>query len=469
MSALHRRAADAATLSRRRARRPAPYSSAAIPQGGGRLGDSVAGRRAVATDNMRRSPAPPAGRRRRDGRHIRYAVLAGREPADKLVQVLLRARDRENAGNALQSELVGSELANGELRLSFTTQLSVADPDEFEKQRGYRELIRRTTARTTLGATAAASRRLRCVLGERAQARLGGGGARRGDAGELQVGRVDMLFTSTLKTTLRSRRYSQGWCPSVRPTRPDRLRVNEDVRQPGTCHCAHASGTSSQITRRPPAAAPRLEPLSHAVIVAMSSPVSRGARHVLPPAALRIVPTPPQILHVDPGWSSSYSNRRRHTGTIWSPPPPPLPAEPGLTTTWSARRLARRGIAVVHVEERGRARGASRAAGAGAARLQTLARRAAAEGATGRWRAQPRARRMRRRRPGETFVGSGAPVVARTTCRAAADCSRRGPHVTASRESTPSKRRPPAAPPPCAFGARCSRRWRCAPRARRRR
>ena len=28
------------------------------------------------------------------------AVLAGREPADKLVQVLLRARDRENAGNA---------------------------------------------------------------------------------------------------------------------------------------------------------------------------------------------------------------------------------------------------------------------------------------------------------------------------------------------------------------------------------
>lgn len=82
------------------------------------------------------------------------AVLAGREPADKLVQVLLRARDRENAGNALQSELLGSELANGELRLSFSTQLSVADPDELEKQRGYRELVRRTTARTTLGATA---------------------------------------------------------------------------------------------------------------------------------------------------------------------------------------------------------------------------------------------------------------------------------------------------------------------------
>ena len=122
------------------------------------------------------------------------AVLAGREPADKLVQVLLRARDRENAGNALQSELLGSELANGELRLSFSTQLSVADPDELEKQRGYRELIRRTTARTTLGATAGGQPAL-VVLGERAQARLGGGGAAaRGDGGELQVGRVDILF-----------------------------------------------------------------------------------------------------------------------------------------------------------------------------------------------------------------------------------------------------------------------------------
>ena len=85
------------------------------------------------------------------------AVLAGREPADKLVQVLLRARDRENAGGTrcrASSSAPSSPTASSAQLLD--AALGGRPERELEKQRGYRELIPapRTTARTTLGATA---------------------------------------------------------------------------------------------------------------------------------------------------------------------------------------------------------------------------------------------------------------------------------------------------------------------------
>ena len=73
-------------------------------------------------------------------------------PAKEVANFLLRARDRDASSGALQSELLDSALSSdGVLTFYGDTELPVKDPDELEKQRGVRKLIRRTAAKAVLG------------------------------------------------------------------------------------------------------------------------------------------------------------------------------------------------------------------------------------------------------------------------------------------------------------------------------
>ncbi|KAL1508400.1 hypothetical protein AB1Y20_004510 [Prymnesium parvum] len=72
-------------------------------------------------------------------------------PAQSTGMLLTRARDRDATAGALQSELRSCVSSEGKLRLSLQTVLPVADPDELERQRGVRQLIRRTSAVAQLG------------------------------------------------------------------------------------------------------------------------------------------------------------------------------------------------------------------------------------------------------------------------------------------------------------------------------
>ena len=81
------------------------------------------------------------------------AALGGRESFTRL---LLRKRDREASAGALQSVLLSnSDLANGKLTWSCTTEVPVADPEELYKQRGVRSINRKTVAASFLGLTPA--------------------------------------------------------------------------------------------------------------------------------------------------------------------------------------------------------------------------------------------------------------------------------------------------------------------------
>ena len=69
-----------------------------------------------------------------------------------VAEMLIRERDRE-ASQVGRSQLRGTpELTPSEvLRFSLETNLPVADPDALEKERGVRELVRRTVARSEVG------------------------------------------------------------------------------------------------------------------------------------------------------------------------------------------------------------------------------------------------------------------------------------------------------------------------------
>ena len=83
------------------------------------------------------------------------AALTDLGSAEDVARLLLRNRDREASSGTLLSELVDAAYASdGSLRFSFLTPLAVADPDELEKQRGVRELKRRSSAVAQLGAIA---------------------------------------------------------------------------------------------------------------------------------------------------------------------------------------------------------------------------------------------------------------------------------------------------------------------------
>ncbi len=80
-----------------------------------------------------------------------FAALGAPE---KAVLLLLRARDREASAGALESTLLSSKLEEAKLRFEFDTPLPVSDPDALFEQRGVRQLIRRTTATSTIGSVA---------------------------------------------------------------------------------------------------------------------------------------------------------------------------------------------------------------------------------------------------------------------------------------------------------------------------
>ena len=75
----------------------------------------------------------------------------GTSSIDGLTRALLRKRDRESSSGALTSVLSSSDLASGRLSWTASTELSVADPEELYKQRGVRQLIRKTVAVSVLG------------------------------------------------------------------------------------------------------------------------------------------------------------------------------------------------------------------------------------------------------------------------------------------------------------------------------
>ena len=77
--------------------------------------------------------------------------LASLGTPQEVATLLTRARDRDASSGALQSELKSFTLSEGKLRMNLETKLPVADPDELERQRGVRQLIRRTTAIALLG------------------------------------------------------------------------------------------------------------------------------------------------------------------------------------------------------------------------------------------------------------------------------------------------------------------------------
>jgi len=76
--------------------------------------------------------------------------LADLGSARAVAEILVRARDRE-AKAATASEMTSAAFdADGSLRFSFLSPLAVADPDELERQRGVRELKRRSSATARL-------------------------------------------------------------------------------------------------------------------------------------------------------------------------------------------------------------------------------------------------------------------------------------------------------------------------------
>lgn len=86
-------------------------------------------------------------------KHRSSAVNSLAQIADtpkELAALLLRARDRETSNGVRESKLLDFSLSEGKLHFLFETPLPVADPDELEKQRGVRQLIRRTSAASTL-------------------------------------------------------------------------------------------------------------------------------------------------------------------------------------------------------------------------------------------------------------------------------------------------------------------------------
>ena len=75
------------------------------------------------------------------------AALQDLGSASTVARLLLRNRDRETSSGALTSELLDARFeSDGCLRFSFLTPLPVADPDALEKERGIRELKRRSSA-----------------------------------------------------------------------------------------------------------------------------------------------------------------------------------------------------------------------------------------------------------------------------------------------------------------------------------
>tara|TARA_B100000513_G_scaffold148261_1_gene68962 strand:- start:21 stop:605 length:585 start_codon:yes stop_codon:yes gene_type:complete len=75
--------------------------------------------------------------------------------APETSRLLLRKRDRETSAGGLESDLLSFDDKDPEvLRLEFATPLPVSDPDELEKQRGVRQLRRRTVSKSTLGKAA---------------------------------------------------------------------------------------------------------------------------------------------------------------------------------------------------------------------------------------------------------------------------------------------------------------------------
>jgi len=83
-------------------------------------------------------------------------TLEGLGSAKELALLLLRARDRDGSSGALQSVLNSSQYANGRLEFQYSTESPVADPDALEKERGVRQLIRRTAAASVLGSVPSA-------------------------------------------------------------------------------------------------------------------------------------------------------------------------------------------------------------------------------------------------------------------------------------------------------------------------
>lgn len=77
-------------------------------------------------------------------------------PAGELAKLLARQRDREQGGGLI-SEVVSFSADGGRLLFELATELPVANPDELEKQRGIRRLIRRTAAVALLGSVPGAS------------------------------------------------------------------------------------------------------------------------------------------------------------------------------------------------------------------------------------------------------------------------------------------------------------------------
>ena len=83
-------------------------------------------------------------------------VLGGGS-TDGLTRALLRRRDRDASSGALTSKLLSFELSGARLLWTSSTELSVADPEELYKQRGIRQLIRKTAAVSVLGSVPGAT------------------------------------------------------------------------------------------------------------------------------------------------------------------------------------------------------------------------------------------------------------------------------------------------------------------------
>jgi hypothetical protein len=89
---------------------------------------------------------------------LRTGTIADLGAARDVANLLLRKRDRESNSGALVSVLDGAILSEDGKRLILlaSTESPVADPDELERQRGIRKLIRRTSATAVLGSVPSA-------------------------------------------------------------------------------------------------------------------------------------------------------------------------------------------------------------------------------------------------------------------------------------------------------------------------
>lgn len=79
------------------------------------------------------------------------AALADIAPPEELARILARARDREQGGGLSSEVTAAAPDGAGRLVLSLSTELPVANPDELERQRGIRRLVRRTAGTVSLG------------------------------------------------------------------------------------------------------------------------------------------------------------------------------------------------------------------------------------------------------------------------------------------------------------------------------